>query len=71
MIDARLAEQETDGWRYHDMPEDGRPGGTSLRCLDEDAQEPVRPRLRAAARAEHQATLVQAVQDRAATSGTA
>ena len=24
MIDARLAEQQTDGWRYEDMPEDGQ-----------------------------------------------
>ena len=23
LIDARLAEQQTDGWHYHDMPADG------------------------------------------------
>lgn len=30
LIDARLAEQQTDGWHYHDMPTDGqaRPGET-------------------------------------------
>ena len=27
MVDAQLAAGETDGWRYADMPEDGRPGG--------------------------------------------
>ena len=37
-IDARLAEQETDGWRYDDMPEDGQAWRDSLRYLDEDAQ---------------------------------
>ncbi len=28
LIDARLAEQETDGWHYEGMPEDGRHGGS-------------------------------------------
>jgi hypothetical protein len=37
-IDARLAEQETDGWRYADMPEDGKAWRDSLRFLDEDSQ---------------------------------
>ena len=37
-IDARLAEQETDGWRYDDMPEDGQAWRACLRFLDEDAQ---------------------------------
>ncbi len=37
MIDARLAEQETDGWRYADMPEDGQAWRDSLRYLDADA----------------------------------
>ena len=37
-IDARLAEQQTDGWRYADMPEDGQAWRTSLRFLDEDSQ---------------------------------
>jgi hypothetical protein len=37
-IDARLAEQETDGWRYEDMPEDGQAWRDSLRGLDAAAQ---------------------------------
>ena len=37
-IDTRLAEQETDGWRYDDMPEDGQAWRACLRFLDEDAQ---------------------------------
>ena len=47
MIDARLAEQETDGWRYADMPEDGQAWRDSLRFLDEDARPRARPRVRA------------------------
>jgi hypothetical protein len=37
MIDARLAEQETDGWRYQDMPEDGDAWRRSLAGLKADA----------------------------------
>jgi hypothetical protein len=37
LIDSRLAEAETDGWRYEDMPEDGDAWRQSLRCLDDDA----------------------------------
>ncbi|HWG23684.1 gluconate 2-dehydrogenase subunit 3 family protein [Actinospica sp.] len=37
MIDARLAEQETDGWRYADMPEDGQAWRLSLAALKADA----------------------------------
>jgi len=37
MIDARLAEGETDGWRYADMPEDGDAWKRSLAHLDDDA----------------------------------
>ncbi len=37
MIDARLAEQETDGWRYEDMPEDGQAWRLSLAALEADA----------------------------------
>jgi hypothetical protein len=36
-IDTRLAEQETDGWRYDDMPEDGQAWRACLGSLDEDA----------------------------------
>lgn len=37
MIDARLAEQETDGWHYADMPEDGEAWRISLAGLKSDA----------------------------------
>jgi hypothetical protein len=37
LIDARLAEGETDGWRYEDMPEDGVAWKRTLGALDEDA----------------------------------
>jgi hypothetical protein len=36
-IDARLAEEQTDGWHYADMPEDGQAWRDSLRALDQDA----------------------------------
>jgi hypothetical protein len=39
MIDARLAEQSTDGWRYEDLPEDGQAWRVTLAALDEDAGE--------------------------------
>ena len=50
MIDARLAEQQTDGWRYADMPEDGQAWRDSLRYLDEDAQAKLLPAVRAVPR---------------------
>lgn len=37
MIDSRLAEAETDGWRYEDMPEDARAWSASLAGLKSDA----------------------------------
>jgi hypothetical protein len=37
LIDARLAEGETDGWRYADMPDDGAAWKRSLAALDDDA----------------------------------
>jgi len=39
MVDARLAEGQTDGWRYEDMPEDGEAWRRSLAGLDQDAEE--------------------------------
>ncbi len=39
LIDARLAEGETDGWRYEEMPEDADAWRESLRALDSDAGE--------------------------------
>jgi hypothetical protein len=37
MIDSRLAEGDTDGWHYADMPEDGDAWRASLAHLDHDA----------------------------------
>jgi hypothetical protein len=37
VIDARLAEAQTDGWHYADMPEDGPAWRDSLRALDQEA----------------------------------
>lgn len=63
MIDARLAEQETDGWRYDDMPEDGQAWRDTLRFLDEDSRDAwSHPFAQAAA--EDQRAVLQAVQDR-------
>jgi hypothetical protein len=39
LIDARLAEGETDGYRYEDMPHDGDAWRASLHALDEGARE--------------------------------
>jgi hypothetical protein len=61
-IDARLAEQETDGWRYADMPEDGQAWRDSLRFLDEDSQAACSRELAGAA-LEDQRAVIQAVQD--------
>ena len=36
-VDSRLAEQQTDGWRFDDMPEDGRAWRHSLAALDDEA----------------------------------
>jgi hypothetical protein len=38
-VDARLAENETDGWHYEDMPEDGEAWRRTLAALDRAAQE--------------------------------
>ena len=38
MIDQRLAELSTDGWRYEDLPPDPQAWSTSLDALDEDAR---------------------------------
>jgi hypothetical protein len=62
MIDARLAEQETDGWRYDDMPEDGRAWRDSLAGLDADAEAQYGTPF-ADRPAEDQNALIQAVQD--------
>jgi hypothetical protein len=56
MIDARLAEAQTDGWRYADMPEDGQAWRDSLAALRADGF--------ASAGEKEQDELIQAVQDR-------
>ena len=61
-IDARLAEQSTDGWRYADMPEDGQAWRHSLRYLDADCQAASSCVL-AEATADDQRAVIQAVQD--------
>ena len=61
-IDARLAEQETDGWRYADMPEDGQAWRDSLRYLDADGQAASSCVL-AEATVDDQRAVIQAVQD--------
>ena len=62
LIDARLAEQETDGWRYADMPEDGVAWRLSLAALDADATARHGAGFAGCA-TEDQAKLIQAVQD--------
>ncbi len=39
MIDSRLAEAFTDGWRYEDLPEDGQAWRDTLAALDQDARD--------------------------------
>ena len=39
MVDSRLAEAETDGWRYADMPEDGAAFKATFAALDQDARD--------------------------------
>ena len=63
MVDSRLAAGETDGWRYHDMPEDGQAWRDTLTGLDEDSR--ARCGLPfAEAPEKDQLELIQAVQDR-------
>lgn len=38
MVDARLAEAQTDGWRYADMPEDGEAFRRGFAALDDEAR---------------------------------
>ena len=65
MIDARLAEQETDGWHYDDMPQDGDAWRASLAALDADANARFGEGF-ATCRPEHQAALIRAVRERGA-----
>jgi len=61
-IDARLAEQSTDGWRYAGMPEDGQAWRESLRHLDEDCRAACSRPFAEAAPGDQRA-VIQAVQD--------
>ena len=62
MVDGRLASQQTDGWRYADMPEDGQAWRDSLAFLDADAAAQFRAGFAACSPDEQQA-LIQGVQD--------
>jgi Gluconate 2-dehydrogenase subunit 3 len=62
MIDARLAEQQTDGWHYADLPEDGQAWRDTLGYLDDDAQQKFGRGFARCPAAEQQA-VIQAVQD--------
>jgi hypothetical protein len=62
MIDSRLAEAETDGWRYEDMPEDGRAWRESFAALDADAVDGYGGSFATRTR-EQQISVIQAVQD--------
>jgi hypothetical protein len=63
MIDSRLAEQQTDGWHYEDMPADGQAWRDTLRWLDVDAGEQFGCGFAECSR-QQQTCLIQAVQDR-------
>ena len=62
MIDARLADGQTDGWRYEDLPEDGQAWRDTLAYLDRDAKERFGAEF-ASCQPDEQACVIQAVQD--------
>jgi hypothetical protein len=64
LVDERLAVNETEGWHYDDMPEDTQAWRDTLGFLDEDARD-ARGHGFADLGERDQATIVQAVQDRA------
>lgn len=64
MVDARLAEAQTDGWRYDDMPEDGKAWRDSLVRLNEDAHARYDADF-AVCSDKEQETILQAIQDTA------
>ena len=63
LIDARLAAGESDGWHYHDLPEDGQAWRDSLHALDQDARQRHPGRGFVHLIDAERAILVQAVQD--------
>ncbi|HEU5035195.1 MAG TPA: gluconate 2-dehydrogenase subunit 3 family protein [Mycobacteriales bacterium] len=62
MVDARLAEHITDGWRYADMPEDGDAFRRTFAALDEDARELTGQRFHETSW-DRQAEILQRIQD--------
>lgn len=62
MLDSRLVEESTDGWRYEDLPEDGQAWKQSIGHLDEDAQSEHSTGF-ALLSWEQQSAIIQAVQD--------
>lgn len=62
LVDARLVEGETDGWRYEDMAEDGAAWRQSLAALDDQASEVFARRFHELRRDE-QVQIIQGVQD--------
>jgi hypothetical protein len=62
MVDARLADGETDGWRYEDLPEDGQAWRDTLGYLDKDAHDRCGTSFADTAQRD-QAAVIQAVQD--------
>jgi Gluconate 2-dehydrogenase subunit 3 len=62
MIDSRLAADETDGWRYGDMPEDGQAWRDTMAYLDDDSRDRCGAPF-AEAPEKDQLALIQAVQD--------
>lgn len=62
MIDVRLTEQQTDGWHYADLPEDGPAWRQSLAAIDDDARARFVGGF-AGGTGDQQAVLIQAVQD--------
>ncbi len=63
LVDARLAEGKTDGWRYADMPEDGEAFRRTLAGLEADARQRFAARF-AELSSGQRGELIQAVQDR-------
>jgi gluconate 2-dehydrogenase subunit 3-like protein len=63
MVDERLAEGHTDGWRYHDLPEDARAWRDTLAALDRDARNTFAGTAFADLTVRRQKRLIQAVQD--------
>jgi hypothetical protein len=60
LVDSRLAEFETDGWHYADLPEDGEAFRRSFAAIDEDSREAFGDRF-AALEWGDQAAVVEAV----------